>query len=202
MIPEIVNCEQRSPEWFQARLGIPTTSEYKLIVAKGKGKDESKGRRKYMFQLAGEVITGESSDGGFTNRHMERGIEMEAEARDRYQFLHPNHVLTRVGFVRNGSTGGSPDSFVNDDGILEIKTALPHILGELLLEGGFPAEHRAQCQGLLWITGRQWIDIIVYWPKMRSLVKRAHRDEAYIKDLATAVEQFNAELAVLVERLR
>ena len=200
MIPEIVNCEQRSPEWFQARLGIPTTSEYKLVVAKGKGKDESKGRRKYLFQLAGEVITGESS--GFTNRHMERGIEMEAEARDRYQFLHPNHVLTRVGFVRNGSTGGSPDSFVNDDGILEIKTALPHILGELLLEGGFPAEHRAQCQGLLWITGRQWIDIIVYWPKMRSLVKRAHRDEAYIADLAAAVAQFNIELAELVERLR
>jgi hypothetical protein len=100
-----------------------------------------------------------------------------------------------VGFVTNHGAGCSPDSLIGDAGMLEIKTAAPHILIGRLLCDDFPPEHRAQCQGNLWVAEREWIDCLVYWPGMPPVVRRAERDEAFIKDLAAAVDQFNAELA-------
>ena len=38
MTVEIIDCVQGSPEWFQARLGIPTASCFKDVQAKGEGK--------------------------------------------------------------------------------------------------------------------------------------------------------------------
>ena len=86
--------------------------------------------------------------------------------------------------------------------MLEIKTALPHILVERILQDDFPAEHRAQCQGNLWVAEREWIDAKIYWPKMPNFVKRAYRDEGYIANLSGAVNAFNDELSEIVSRLR
>ncbi len=67
----IIECEQGSPGWFQARLGIPTASMFDAVMAKGKGGGESKGRRTYMLKLIGERMTGEPAE-SYTNNHMER----------------------------------------------------------------------------------------------------------------------------------
>ncbi len=91
---------------------------------------------------------------------------------------------------------------IGNDGLLEIKTKLPHLMIETILRGEFPAEHKAQCQGQLWIAGREWIDIAVYWPGMPIFITRAHRDDAYIRELSDAVAVFNAELDLTVERIR
>ena len=66
------------------------------------------------------------------------------------------------------------------------------------LKDEFPSDHKAQCQGGLWIAERDWIDIGVYWPKLPFFEKRAYRDEPYIKKLTDAVDKFNDELAALV----
>jgi predicted phage-related endonuclease len=86
--------------------------------------------------------------------------------------------------------------------MLEIKTKLPHLLIDCLLKDNFPPEHRAQCQGALWVAEREWIDIAVYWPGLPLFVKRAHRDEEYINQIASAVAQFNEELAEIVAKVR
>jgi hypothetical protein len=197
---QVFNCEQGSPEWHEARRGIPTASEFAAIIAKGRGGDESKTRRTYLLKLAGEVLTGDLME-NYTNAQFDRGKVMEPEARELYEFLTDDPVST-VGFIRNGDAGCSPDALVGDRGLLEIKTALPHLLIDRLLRGDFPPEHKAQCQGALWVSEREWIDIAVYWPKLPLFTKRAHRDEAYIADLAKAVEAFNAELADTVEAVR
>lgn len=197
---QIFNCEQGSAEWFEARRGIPTASEFATVMAKGKAGAESKTRRTYMMKLAGEILTGELMD-SFSNVHTDRGKEMEPDARNLYAFMRDCEPEL-VGFIRNGSKGGSPDSLVGNDGMLEIKTALPHIQVDRLLLGRVPPEHVAQCQGNLWIAEREWIDFASYWPKLPLFVTRAHRDEAYIKELSAAVDQFNEELAELVERVR
>lgn len=197
---EIINCEQGTEEWFRARMGIPTASEFSTVLASGRGGGESKTRRTYMLKLAGEIITGELQE-SYTNAHMERGKVMEDEARSFYAFMNDAEP-ERVGFVRNGPKGCSPDSLIGTNGALEIKTALPHILADLILKDAFPPEHKAQTQGVLWVAEREWIDLVVYWPKMPRFVKRAFRDEAYIKDLSAGVDQFNAELQETVERLR
>jgi hypothetical protein len=198
--PEIFDMAQNSPEWFAARCGIPTASQFATIMAKGNEGGASKTRATYMRKLAGEIITGIPAE-SFSNVHTERGHAMEGEARDYYAFL-KDAQPERVGFIRNGNVGGSPDSLLGSEGLLEIKTALPHILIEHLQADKFPAEHVAQCQGNLWISGREWIDIIVYWPKMPVLIKRAPRDEVKIAEIKRAVSQFSEELAQLVEFLR
>jgi hypothetical protein len=193
---EIINCEQNSSEWFEARRGIPTASQFATVMAKGEGKT----RRTYMMKLAGEIITGEPME-SFSNVHTDRGHELEPEARDLYAFQ-TGAQLERVGFIRNGRSGASPDSLISTNGGAEIKTKLPHLLGELILKDEFPPEHKAQVQGTLWISKREWWDIAVYWKNMPLFVKRAFRDEPYIQKIATEVERFNAELDEVVSQIR
>jgi hypothetical protein len=200
---QIFDCEQGSGDWFRARMGIPTASEFASVMANGKNGEASKTRRTYMLKLAGEILTGELME-NYTNGHMDRGREIEDEARTFYDFMRDNESkeLRRVGFIRNGNAGCSPDSLIGTNGMLEIKTKLPHLLIDLLLKDEFPSEHKAQCQGALWIAERDFIDIAVYWPELPLFVKRAERDEAYIAQLAQAVSAFNAELHDVVEKLR
>ena len=200
MTMQIIDCEQGTDEWFDARAGMPTASEFATVMAKGRGGADSKTRRTYMLKLAGEIITGKPME-RFSNEHMERGKVMEDEARDLYSFM-TDAEPQLVGFIKNGSKGASPDSLIAADGMLEIKTKLPHLLIDVLLKDEFPTEHKPQCQGGLWVAEREWIDIAVYWPGLPLFVKRAYRDEAYIKSLAEAVDIFNDELAETVERVR
>lgn len=189
--------EQHSDAWFRLRAGMPTASEFKSILAKGEGKM----RRSYLYRLAGERITGEPAE-TFENHHMIRGREMEAEARNFYEFINADARLERVGFVKNGSVGCSPDALIDDDGVLEIKTAKPAVMVETILADRFPPEHWAQCQGALWITGRKFVDIIVYWPGFQPFIKRAGRDERFIDMLIAEVAKFNFELDSLVAKVR
>jgi len=190
--PEIITCEQGSDEWHNLRIGIPTASNFSTIMAKGKGKDPSKTRRKYMLQLIGERITGERAE-SYSNPHMERGNEMEALAREAYQNATFNDVQ-QVGFIRTGPVGYSPDGLVCDNGLVEIKTKLPHLQIEVLLTGKVPPEHLHQCQGGLWVSQREWIDFVSYWPGLPIFIKRLHRDELFIAEIKAAVDEFLQEM--------
>ncbi len=197
---QVHECEQRSPEWFALRAGIPTSSEFATVMAKGRGGGGSKTRRTYMLKLAGEVLTGEPME-NYSNHHMDRGQVMEAEARHCYAFMKDADPMP-VGFIRNGDKGASPDALVDGSGLLEIKTQLPHLLIDLILKDDFPPEHKAQCQGQLWVAEREWLDLAVYWPRLPLFVKRTGRDEPYIKDMAAEVVTFNDEMAGVVENIR
>lgn len=188
--------EQGSPEWFAARAGIPTASRFATVMAKGEGKT----RAEYMRKLAGEIITGELAE-GFTTPHMERGKAMEDEARETYAFINGVEPY-QVGFIRNGDKGASPDSLIGTDGGLEIKTALPHIQIDRLERDRLPPEHKAQVQGNLWISEREWWDFVSYWPRLPVLTFRVYRDEEYIKTMSDEIDRFNDEKAALVERIR
>lgn len=195
---QVHNMPQGTPEWFSARRGLPTASQFATIMAKGRAGADSKTRKTYLYKLAGEIITGEPMD-SFTNHHMARGHEMEPEAREMYAFLRDAEP-EQVGFIVNGAKGCSPDSLIGKDGMLEIKTKLPHLMLEVHESGGFPSEHAAQCQGQLWVAEREWVDLICYWPKMPPFIQRAYRDEELIKQISAAVDQFNDELNTLVAK--
>jgi hypothetical protein len=197
---DILPCEQNSEAWFRARMGIPTASKFATVLAKGRDGGASKTRKEYMLKLAGELLTGEPME-HYSNHHMERGHEMEPEARSLYAFMRDCEPQV-VGFVRYGNKGCSPDSLVDANGMVEIKTKLPHLQIDCLLNDCIPAEHKAQCQGALWVAEREWIDFVSYWPKLPLFVIREHRDEDYIAKLSAAVDQFNDELAEMVERIR
>lgn len=193
---QVFTCDQGTEEWKLCRLGIPTASKFAAILAKGEGKT----RKRYMLDLAGERLTGEPAE-TFSNGHMERGKTMEDEARALYAFM-TDAECDRVGFIRNGEKGCSPDSLIGDTGMLEIKTKLPALQIECLLADKLPSEHVAQVQGALWVAEREWIDFVSYWPRLPLFVKRVHRDEDYIKNLAAEVARFNDEMLELIERIQ
>ncbi len=197
---EFIECEQNSPEWYAARFGIPTASEFHTVLAVGPRGGKSPGRVAYLNKLAGEVLTGDPME-SYVSVAMERGKVMEDEARDLYAFMHEVEPQ-RVGFIREGNVGCSPDSLIGDKGGLEIKSAAPHVQIARLLDGELPPEHKAQVFGNLWITKREWWDFASYCPKLPLFTIRVHRDEAYIAKIANEVELFNIELQQTVDYIR
>ena len=86
--------------------------------------------------------------------------------------------------------------------MVEIKTKATHLQIELLEADRVPPEHMAQLQGQLWVADREWVDFVSYWPRLPLFLRRVYRDEGEIKRIAEAVDQFNTELAALVQRIR
>lgn len=197
---QIIECEQGTPEWLAARAGIPTASEFHTVMAVGKQGGKSLTRIAYLNKLVGEILTGEPME-SYSNADMERGKLMEDEARDLYAFTHGVEPQ-RVGFVRNGNKGASPDSLLGDKGGLEIKSAAAHIQVARLLNGDLPPEHRAQVQGSIWVCEREFWDFVSYCPKLPILCVRVYRDEEYIAKIAREVDLFNIELQQTVEYIR
>lgn len=195
MTIEIFHCEQNSEDWYRCRLGIPTSSEFKSILAKGEGKM----RKTYLYKLLGERFTGKAAE-NYVSPDMERGKVMEDEARRLYAFQRDMDP-ERIGFIRNGDVGCSPDSIIGDKGMVEIKTKLPHLQLEAFFADKLPSEHQAQVQGQLWVCEREWCDFVSYWPRLPLFVKRVYRDEAYINELRKEVERFLDDLNILTEKL-
>lgn len=192
---------QGSPEWFDVRKAMPTASMFSAVMAKpGPRGGIAKTRQTYLYKLAGEILTDEPME-SWSNAHMERGKEREAEARTMYTVM-KEVAPEQVGFVVNGNCGCSPDSLVGDDGMLEIKDAMPHIQIERLLANRLPPEHVAQVQGQMMVCEREWCDFMSHCRGIRPLVVRVERDEKYIAGLRRDIDTFVSELNELVERLR
>ncbi len=207
---EIVDCTQGSPEWFTARLGLPTASEFATVMASGRAGMPSKTRSDYLKDLAGEIIWGVPRE-SYRNASMDRGNEMEAELRERYDqqnVLDGGEKALQVGFMRNGRKGASPDGLVGDVGMVEIKSQVPRLLIERLVSGEVPPEHMPQCQGNLWVAEREWIDIVIGYqhdpsvPSPPLFRRRIMRSEPYIARLKLATEVFLEELDALVARVK
>lgn len=186
----ISDVEQGTQEWLDLRLGIVTCSELDCLLVNGKGEAGfGAGAFTYMNTLIGERITGEAADPFQGNRHTERGHEYEGIARGLYQ-AQADVTTHQVGIILNHGIGYSPDSLIGAEGLCEIKTKLPKFQVEVILADEVPKEHVAQCQGGLWVSEREWIDFVCYWPGMPLFIKRAYRDEVMIRKLSERVKTF------------
>lgn len=199
---QIFDCPQGTPEWHAARCGVVTASVFSAVLAKGrKAGERSETRHKLLCQLAAETITGEHVQVWEGNNHSERGHVMEPQVRDLYMAT-SEFECRQVGFIRRGRIGCSPDTLVGDEGLLEIKTKLPHLQLYALLAGRLPPEHVPQVQGQLLVTGRQWCDFRSYWPGLPELRVRVYRDPEYMANLNAELQRFIEELDAMVERIR
>lgn len=196
---EIFECQQGTDEWFKLRLGVPTASMFRHILAKGDGKM----RLSYMRELAGERISGLPAERAkIETLQMRRGRDMEITSRNEYEYF--NGVTVRqVGFVRRGLAGASPDGLVGDDGIVEFKSKAPHLFIPLYEDKPHrvPREFKAQVMGELWVCQRDWCDLKIYWPKMPTFTIRVERDQDYFDMLEEEITLFDRELRKMVERL-
>lgn len=194
----IIDCIQGTLEWHSARCGVPSASNFdKIVCLNGK---PSKQREKYMFQLAGEKIVGKAEE-TYTNGVMQRGIEMEEEARKLYEFNSGN-LVQQVGFCMDNGYGASPDGLIGEEGGVEIKCPIISTQVSYLLKNEIPIDYFQQLQGNLLVTERKWWDFVSYYPVMKPLIIRVTPDKEFQKVLKTELLKFCEELEELVKKLR
>ncbi len=193
---QIFKCEQGSDEWYAVKLGKVSASHFSEVLNK------KTGRMTYMFRLLGERLSCEAYE-AYSNKTMDRGTEVEAEARAYYAALYG--PVEQVGFVQlNDWVGCSPDGLVGSDGLLEIKCPQPNTHLTYIYNDLLPSVYKPQVQGNLWITERKWCDFISFDPRVevRPFWKhRVFRDEKYINVLSLAVEVFVKELLELEAKI-
>lgn len=198
--------EQRTPDWFNERLGKVTASCVAKVMAKLKSGAPSADRASYHAQLVTERLTGKRTE-SFMNAAMQRGVDLEPQARAMYSFA-TGHDVTELAFAPHPTiemAGASPDGLCGDDGLVEIKCcgAPRHIE---MLSGSEPEDRYVkQIQFQLACTGRAWCDLAYFNPdfpeEMQLVVRRLVRDDAAIAEMEAEIVAFLAEVEATVAEL-
>jgi len=189
--------EQRTDEWFAARLGKVTASRVADVIAKTKS-GYGVGRANYLADLVVERLTGQKAQ-GFSNAAMEWGTQTEPQARAAYS-AKTGILVEEVGFIDHPTvamSGASPDGFA-EEGLIEVKCPNTSTMLEYILDGKPPQKYVTQMQWQMACTGRPWCDFVSFDPRLperlQLLVVRVPRDDDYIAMLETEVKKFLAEL--------
>lgn len=190
-----VNCEQGSPEWFAARTGVASASNFdRLVTGSMRASTQA---NDYLYELIAEWVTGEKKSIK-PSYWMERGTEMEPQARAHYQFITDNQV-DQIGFIYKAKSklvGCSPDGLVGKKG-LEIKCPAPITHVAYLLQGECPKQYLPQLQGSMWVTGLTAWDFMSFHPDYEPLIVTVYRDPAWQEAFDKIVAPFVKQIAAL-----
>ena len=188
--PEMI---QGSEEWFSARKGRATASQFKnILTPTWKLSAQSVA---YARKLARECVLDDPLE--FTgNKATDWGNEHEPAARQEFMDATGNHVA-EVGFVTHQTmtcVGCSPDGIVLDgDGIalagLEIKCPSIGKLVDWKISGQVPAEHLPQIHGSMIVTGLRMWHFAAYFPGVPVMLGCVEWD-SYTDKLKEVLEGF------------
>jgi hypothetical protein len=209
----LLTLTQGSPEWLAARAGVITASRAKdacdRLADKPAKVDKKTGevtpavrgapsqkQLAYAALVAMERVAGVPCDDTFVNNAMKRGSALEPEARLAYE-ARTGHLVQESGLVLtdDGRLGYSTDGFIGSDGAIEIKAPFNALTVVSLWRDVDLSDYMHQMQFGLWITGRKWIDFVLYDPRLAPvgkdlLVRRVERDEAFIEQMSADLEAF------------
>ena len=192
--------DQKSPEWMAARAGNPGASSISKIITNSG--EISKQRTEYLYQLAGEKITGKCEE-GFQSQAMINGTEREAAARALFEMIYGVEVR-QAGIIYKDEFKlfhCSPDGLVGDNAILELKNPMLKTHVKYLIEGKLPADYFGQCMMSLYVTERELCYFMSAYEGMPPFILEVRRDERYIALLAKALDDFAADLIKTVRKL-
>jgi len=196
----ILDCEQMDSEWWQAHVGTPSASNFsKILTPTGK---PSASAKDYMYQLAGEALS-ENKTETYQSAAMQRGIEMEEEARTLYELMFDVEIR-QPGLIYPDEQKKyccSPDGLLQDHG-LEIKCPLIHTHVGYLLSCKLPTIYIPQVQGSMLITGFKRWDFMSYFPGLKPLIVKVERDDKYCDLLAKELDTFLFNLAMIIKKLK
>ena len=199
-MPVLHKVAQYSEEYDRLKIGIPTSSNFhKIITPQGK---PSKQWREYACVLIAERILQQRIE-FYNSPAMERGLIVETEAADWYEF-DQDLTVQRIGFITDDehTMGCSPDRLVGDAGLLEIKAPLPQTQVGYWISGELSERFRPQLQGQLYITQRSWVDILCWHDVLPKLIMRVEPDEKFIKALGRELRIFNYFVEGVMEKIR
>ena len=201
----VVQCEQRTGEWFASRAGCVTASKVDSIVSPTGQPRKTEGRQNYLHDLVVERITGAPTE-TYLSAAMERGNELEYEARRWYEIATGNKVV-ECGFVYGDETqrwGCSPDGLIAPDRLLEIKCPEARRHVRTLLENRVPAHNVMQVQFQLYTLGVASLDFESYWPgvDLRTGLWVVEPDDKLHAAFREFVPEFIEELDAAVDLVR
>ena len=194
---KIHNFEQRTEDWYNIRKGKMTASNAETIIANGKGLET------YIYNLMAEYYSSAEKE-NYINADMQRGIDLEPEARLEFEF-YTDLDVQEVGFIEyNEFIGVSPDGLIGDDGLIEIKCPNDSIYFKLLLSNNIKPEYIAQMQMQMYVTDRQYCYFVSYNPNFeKSLyIKKINRDEEMIEKLKKGLERGTQLIKEIKENFR
>jgi hypothetical protein len=207
---KIHKVKQKTPEWFDLKNRFPfSASKATAISSYGAGLDT------LIDEVMVERFSTEKID-KISNSDINRGNELEDDARQIYE-LETGNKIQEVGFITNelisDLAGVSPDGIIEEDGLAEIKclkgTVYIKKLYEYFEKGYFKIDsaHEWQLQMQLLITGREWVDYIIYNPNFKKsiVVQRVYKDPLAQQKLLTGIKvaesKFREKEALLINNL-
>ncbi len=198
--------EQRSPEWYQQRLGKVTASRIADMMRTTKSGYSTK-RDNYAAQLVCERLTGVVAE-SYISKEMQWGLDNEEKAIAAYEFRYAC-LTEKIGFVNHPTielAGASPDRLVGDDGLVEIKCPLTATHINTSVSGKIDPDYITQMQFQMACTGRKWCDFVSFDPRlpqnMQLFTKRIVRDNMVIDRLEKEVRLFLSEVGETIKRLQ
>jgi hypothetical protein len=218
--------EQGSQQWMDARCGLISASEVKLIL-NPPPKEETRVKkdgspykqrewnivadddacRKHLYELAAQRIT-KFVEPIFQTFDMIRGQNDEAEARA--QYAERFGPVRQVGLITNDKWGFtlaySPDGLPIDEsdgrGGIEIKSRKQKYQVQTIVEyaqtGAIPAEFIMQHQHGMLVAELDWIDFCSFSAKLPMSVIRVHPDEQIQAAILEAAEAAEAKIAQFI----
>ncbi|MEL4307409.1 lambda exonuclease family protein [Joostella sp. CR20] len=210
--PIVENPEVDEDSWEVKRLGMITGSNFGKLVVKSKDRKSftlstNKTAQTLIYKIAWERLlkSGNISNGlgrlNISSREMEHGNDYEGKAIEKYIERTGNKVKSAQEFIRfDEFIGGTPDGFVNDDGLIEVKSPWNggNHLYSLLENKIYNEDHFYQIQGYLWITDREWCDYITFDPdlidELQLNVIRVKRDENVINGISLVMEMVKEKI--------
>lgn len=196
---------QSDPGWLPARRGYATASRYNDMSDYTKAGKSGAARRRYMIELVGERIADYAVE-RFVSAPMQRGLDLEPAAREAYE-AHTGRLAAPAAWVIHPSiewAGCTPDGFLDDDGLIEIKVPQVSTYVEWLAGGTIPEQHVGQMTMQLACTGRQYVDFVAFCPelKVRGLfIRRFTPEAAAIADCEATVRAFLKEVDALFDQV-
>jgi predicted phage-related endonuclease len=190
--PDLV---QGSDEWLEARRGILTASEMKLIVTPTLKIASNEKERAHLYELLAQRISG-FVEPSYVSDDMLRGREDEIDARMYYE----KNVapVTEMGFITNNkwdfTLGYSPDGLVGDDGAIECKSRRQKFQIKTIIDGEMPDDYLIQVQTGLLVSERNWIDFISYSGGLPMITIRVFPMPDVQEAILTAASAFERNL--------
>jgi hypothetical protein len=199
----VLDCEQRSPEWFAARVGrLTATGAAAMLSRPRKGStEETAGKRELRLRLALESVRGVAIDeDGFESEYMRRGRAREAGGVDTYEVV-TGSLVQPVGFLAHDTLpiGCSPDGIVGDfEGGLELKSPKFTTHWEWIQKGTLPSEYAPQILHSLYVTDLPWWDFCSYCEEFDGAARlfrvRVTRESVDLDGYALALSLFLSEV--------
>ena len=186
----LIDVEQRTPEWFDARKGRLTASNMGAWLTKN-DKTSAKARRTAAASVLAD-LAGFPDPPVFVSADIQRGIDWEPQAIQEFSRL-TGLAVDPIGFAqsKHGLFGASPDGLILETGEgLEIKCPRASKLIEYHQSGGLPDTYRDQVHGTMAVLGCKAYHFFAYHEGLPSFHVRVERD-TYTDDMLEGLKTFS-----------